>query len=193
MSPRPEPLLLAALLLAACTGDPVPKPRGYFRIDLPEQAYERWEPPCPFAAEVPVYARPLGTARSDRPCWWNLTFPGQRAIVHLTYQRVNNDLLDLVNEAQGYKARHEVKADRIRTERVMNDTARVYGNLYAIEGDVASPFVFYVTDSTRHFLYGSLYFSARPNADSLAPVTERLRADLRHFVGTLRWRDTLTP
>ena len=48
--------------------------------------------------------------------------------------------------------------------------------------------VFYLTDSTSNFLYGALYFDARPNADSLAPVTERLRTDVRHFAATLAWR-----
>ena len=47
--------------------------------------------------------------------------------------------------------------------------------------------VFYLTDSTDHFLYGALYFRCRPNADSLAPVTARLREDIRHFAGTLSW------
>jgi hypothetical protein len=32
-----------------------------------------------------------------------------------------------------------------------------------------------------------LYFDVRPNADSLAPVTERIRQDMRHMIGTLHW------
>jgi gliding motility-associated lipoprotein GldD len=179
--------LTAALLLIGCGEDPVPKPRGYFRIDLPEQAYQRWSPGCPFTAEIPVYAEALSGTHSDQPCWFNLTFPRQRAIVHLTYIPVNGNVAQLINDAHGYKATHEAKADRIRQERVLADSVRVFGNLFDVEGDVASPMVFYFTDSTTHFLYGSLYFSARPNADSLAPVTERLRSDLRHFASTLRW------
>ncbi len=181
-------LTATAVLLAACGSDPVPRPRGYFRIDLPEQRFTPWAPDCPFEAEIPVYARAVGSARSDQPCWWNLTFPGQKAIVHLTYSEVHGDLFDLIQEAHGYKAKHEAKADRIRSERVLRDSTRVFGNVFDLEGDVASPLVFYLTDSTSHFLYGSLYFSARPNADSLAPVTERLRADMRHFIATLRWK-----
>ncbi len=53
---------------------------------------------------------------------------------------------------------------------------------------MASPFVFYLTDSTDNFLYGALYFDVRPNADSLAPVTERIRADMHHLATTLRWQ-----
>ena len=78
---------------------------------------------------------------------------------------------------------------KISTERVLRDSARVFGNVFDVEGAVASPLVFYMTDSTKNFLYGALYFSAEPNADSLAPVTTRLREDLRHLVGTLRWTE----
>jgi gliding motility-associated lipoprotein GldD len=191
MRPRAElhaGLLLFAAVMVSCGDPPIPKPRGYFRIDLPAQAYTNWEPPCPFSAELPVYAATVPSGQGDRPCWWNLTFPGQRAIVHLTYLPVENNLQTLIEEAHGFKERHESRALRIRNERILNDSARVFGTLFDVEGDVAAPMVFYLTDSTHHFLYGSLYFSARPNADSLAPVTERLRADLRHMAATLRWR-----
>lgn len=181
-------LVTTALLLIGCGEDPVPRPRGYFRIDLPPQEFTRWTPDCPFSAEIPGYAQPLAGTRADQPCWFNLTFPGQRAIVHLTYFPVDGNVAQLIHDAHGYKATHEAKADRIRQERVLADSVRVFGNLFDVEGDVASPMVFYLTDSTSHFLYGSLYFSARPNADSLAPVTDRLRDDLRHFAATLRWR-----
>ena len=76
---------------------------------------------------------------------------------------------------------------KIRSARVLHDSVRVFGTYFEVEGDVASPMVFYLTDSTANFLYGSLYFDARPNADSLAPVTERIRQDMRHLMGTVRW------
>ena len=71
--------------------------------------------------------------------------------------------------------------------RLLRPDARVFGTRFLVEGDVASPCVFYLTDSTDNFLYGALYFDAPPNADSLAPVTERLRADIDRFAATLRW------
>ncbi|MCR5455573.1 MAG: hypothetical protein K6F33_11355, partial [Bacteroidales bacterium] len=64
----------------------------------------------------------------------------------------------------------------------------VYGLLYGIKGNVASPLQFYITDSTRHFLRGSLYFNCSPNKDSLAPSVEFVRQDIERLFETLIWK-----
>ena len=127
----------------------------------------------------------------ERRCWFNLTYPRYKATVHLTYRSVQGDLARLLEDAHDLKSKHEAKAYRIGTERVSRDSARVFGTLFDVEGDVASPMVFYLTDSTTNFLYGALYFRARPNADSLAPITARIRDDIRHFAATLRWAEAV--
>lgn len=186
-------LWLVALLTTSCSSDTVPKPRGYPRLDLPDTAFTAYTGLCPFAADIPAYAvaldKPgLTQAIADTTCYTTLRFPGQRGSVFMTYRRIAEDLPELISDAHAFKSKHEAKAARIRSERIMRTDAGVYGNLFAVDGEVASPLVFYLTDSTRHFLYGSLYFDTPPNADSLAPVTERLRADLQRFANTLRWR-----
>jgi gliding motility-associated lipoprotein GldD len=185
--------LLMAAFFSSCSEDVVPKPRGYPRLDLPQATYQRWSGNCPFDVELPTYALALekpGTtpAIADTACYMTLRFPGQRANVYLTCRRIQGDLRQLIEDAHAFKDKHEAMAARIRSERVERDSARVFGTLFDVEGNVASPMVFYLTDSTTRFLYGSLYFDARPNADSLEPVTGRIREDLRHFAGTLKWR-----
>ncbi|MCB9170969.1 MAG: gliding motility lipoprotein GldD [Flavobacteriales bacterium] len=178
--------LLVGCVLVGCGGDPVPKPHGYFRIDLPEQGYALFTSDC-FLAEIPKAARMVPQHADERPCWYNITYPGYKAAVHLTYRHVQGDLGQLLADAHDFKNKHEAKAFKITTERLLRDTSRVFGDLFDVEGDVASPMVFYLTDSTTNFLYGSLYFRSRPNADSLAPITTRIRQDIRHFASTLRW------
>lgn len=183
-----EALLIAALLATGCDEDAVPKPKGWPRLDLPAQAYASWSAEgAPFSTEVPEYAR-MAERRADGAArWYDLRFAGQRGTVHLTYSPVRDDLDALIDDAHAFKRKHESKAARIRSERALHPEHRVFGTLFDVEGDVASPFVFYLTDSTHNFLYGALYFDAPPNADSLAPVTARLRDDMRHFAATLEW------
>ena len=179
---------LCALLLSSCGGDAIPKPRGYFRIDLPTKAYVPYRSAC-FSAEIPSFTRFVPRAMEGQKCWGDLDYGPYRAQVHLTYRSVVGDLGQLIEDAHDFRAKHESKAVRIRSERILNDSARVYGTYFDVEGNVASPLVFYLTDSTSNFLYGSLYFRTRPNADSLAPITDRIREDMRHFARTLRWND----
>lgn len=184
-------LVLLSALAAGCSEDPVPKPRGYFRIDLPADSTKTVVSHCPFTAEVPVYARLVdgkGNGPDDgRTCWTNMLFPGQRAAVHMTWRRVEGDLPELVRDAHEFKEKHQAVATRIKVEEVIRPNDRVFGTIFAVDGNVASPMVFYLTDSVSNFLYGSLYFDVRPNADSLAPVTDRIRTDIRSFAHSLRW------
>jgi gliding motility-associated lipoprotein GldD len=140
-----------------------------------------------------MYCTPTTRKREASARWYDLRFPGQRATVHLTWSAVNGNLPALIDDAHTFKDKHQQLATRIGRERVLRPADRVFGTLFAVEGDVASPCVFYLTDSTANFLYGALYFDARPNADSLAPVTERLRSDIRHFAHTLRWHGAGRP
>ena len=177
---------VCALLLSGCGGDVIPKPRGYFRIDLPRKEYIAYRSEC-FSAEVPLTTRLIPRYMEGQRCWGDLDYGPYRAQVHLTYRTVEGDLGQLIQDAHDFKSKHESKAVRIRSERILNDSVQVYGTFFEVEGNVASPLVFYLTDSTSNFLYGALYFRTRPNADSLAPVTDRVREDMRHFARTLRW------
>ena len=191
MKRRPEPwtvVLVAVVMAVGCRPDPMPKPRGYFRIDLPEQTYLPWSGDAPFKADLPTYTKLTPARQQGQAHWYDLRFPDQHATVHLTWSPVNGELERLIEDAHTFKDKHGAKAARIRSERVLRDEARVFGTLFDVDGDVASPMVFYLTDSTDHFLYGALYFNSRPNADSLAPVTARIREDIRHLTGTLHWR-----
>jgi gliding motility-associated lipoprotein GldD len=64
----------------------------------------------------------------------------------------------------------------------------VHGMYFQLGGNVATANQFFLTDTTRHFLRGALYFNATPNADSLQPMSRFLQEDVRHLINTLRWR-----
>jgi gliding motility-associated lipoprotein GldD len=58
-----------------------------------------------------------------------------------------------------------------------------------MKGNAASPAQFYVTDSVRNFLRGSLYFNHTPNADSIAPAANYVLQDMIHMIETLEWNE----
>lgn len=188
-------LLLVITFLPSCE-DPIytPKPKGYFRIELPDKAYQRFvAPDCPYSFEYPVYSSIerhntfFGEDITDS-CWLDIRIPKLTGDIHLSYKPITqqNSLEKLIEDAHKMAYKHTLKADYI-DESLISTPNGIGGILYELGGNSASNIQFYVTDSTKHFLRGSLYFGATPNQDSLAPVIQFVRADMLHLIETLRW------
>lgn len=180
--------------LLSCASDPVPRPEGYFRIDLPqEREFQRKTFHCPFTFELPEDAYlALRKPESENPCWFEIRYPRLKATVFMTYRDVygsRDTLRALIDEAYGLTLEHQVKASALESANLISDSLGVYGTFYQLEGPVASQVQFYLTDSTDHFLRGSLYFTARPNPDSLQPVVNYLANDLMRLCESFRWQN----
>jgi len=184
-------VLAVLLLLVSCQQHYSPKPRGYFRIDLPEKSYTEFSYDFPYIFDVPDYGYFLPDTRAvAQPYWANISFPAYRANIHLTYRPINSrtQLESYLSDAHTFVVRHIPKASGIEEELMKDFERRVFGQMYYIKGhDVASSVQFFVTDSVNHFLRGSLYFNVTPNNDSLAPVIHFLKEDVRRIMHTIRW------
>lgn len=188
------PAFLSAALLVSCIGAeeevPAPKPRGYFRIDMPEKTYKKYDTSCPYAFEHPWYSimLPVEEKNTD-PCWMNLQFPGFKATLHLSYKEVHNNIDTLLENMWELTEKHSSVAGGMRDSIIRNDSTQVYGMVYELAGNAASQMQFFVTDSSRHFVRGALYFFSRPNKDSIAPVYDFLRKDIYHLIETFHWKE----
>lgn len=182
--------LLSGMLFSGCEDDDIlPKPRGYFRIDLPEKNYTRWDSSCPYSFEKPGYCAILPDKDANsQSCWINLEYARFGGTLHLSYKPVHNDLDTFLLQSRQMAIQHQVKANAMRESPVVNDSAKVYGLIYEFGGNTASSLQFYLTDSTNHFVRGALYFWARPNADSLAPVLGFITEDIYKMVESFRWK-----
>lgn len=191
--------LLAGLalfvFLLSCNSDYPYKPRGYFKIQLPQKSYQKFDRAgFPYTFEYPVYAKILQDTsffeqKPENPYWINIDFPQFGGRIHLSYKEIGRNKFDsLVNDAftLSYK-QHTYKASAI--EPMPFETPNgVSGVLFNLKGNAATATQFFATDSTKHFLRGALYFSATPNEDSLRPVNTFLKADIEHLLNTLQWR-----
>jgi len=180
------------LLLSSCNQDNyMPLPRGYFRIDLPQHEYRLFDTTFPYQFEYPVYANIAFDEYTDEPYWLNVDYPKYQGKIHLSYKSIDKaNLNKLIEDAHAMVYKHAPKAIGIRESVVNDPESKVFGTVYTIEGrDVASPFQFYLSDSTQHFIRGALYFYTRPNNDSLQPVIDFIIDDIDRMVGTLQWKD----
>jgi len=181
-------LAIAVLIFfISCEGNYYPKPRGYFRIDLPEKKYQKFDTTYPYTFEYPVYAKI--TTHFKEPYWINVVFPQFKGTLHVSYKPVENNLNKYLEDSRTMVMKHIPKANSIENKQYVDVKDKVYGLTYDISGTgAASPFQFYLTDSTKNFVRGALYFKVVPNNDSLAPVIDFLEQDIQHMIETFRWK-----
>ena len=194
-------LIIACFIFGCEEREFTPKPKGYFKIDLPEKSYKPYQVEgCSFTFHVPGYSQVERDSiffgkKVEDPCWLNIHLPEFSGSIHLSYKEIKEgqSLSKLVEDAHKLTFKHTIKADYI-DERAIASPHGVSGMLYEVGGDAASSAQFYLTDSINHFLRGSLYFNITPNADSMSPVIQFVKADLIHLIQTFRWenRDNFT-
>lgn len=182
---------ILSLLMLGCGDDPLPKPKGYLRLEYPQAIYKSATIPLPFTFEKNEYSAPISSINklgSTRGI--DIKYPALKATIYLTYKEVNNGNLDsLLRDAQNLTQKHTMKADEISMNEFQNVENKTYGMLYEVGGDAASQSQFYITDSVKHFLSGSLYFRAIPNYDSIYPASQYLKKDIKHIMESVEWKE----
>ncbi len=184
-------LILIITVISSCNNDDyTPKPRAYFRINLPQKSYQKFDTIFPYSFEYPKYAIIKRDNKSNAEKFWiNIQFPEYKAIIHLTYKPVKNNLDSLIESSRKFVDKHISKASSIKEKSYENIDNNIYSIVYNIKGnEVASPYQFFATDKNNHFLRGALYFNMQPNNDSLAPVIEFIEKDIDHLINTLKWK-----
>lgn len=178
------------VLIWSCDSASVPKPRGYFRIDFPEKQYRVFDSIYPFKFKYPVYGRvnPESNRGQDGGQWLNVDFPQYKARIHLSYKDVSGNLNAMIEDARSLAYKHTVKADAIDERIFSNSEKKVYGVLYDIRGNSASSIQFFLTDSSKHYIRGALYFRVEPNKDSLAPAVDFFTKDVVEFIESFEWK-----
>ena len=183
-------IILFLIVLIGCKNDYYPKPKGYFRIDLLEKEYIKFDSTLPYSFEYPVYARVLPDKHAQAEKYWiNISYPQFNGTLYLSYKSVDGNLNKYLEDTRTMVMKHISKASSIENQQYENDISKVYGLTYTISGvAAASPYQFYLTDSTDHFVRGALYFNTVPNNDSLAPVIAFLKEDIQHMIETFEWK-----
>ena len=177
------------LLLWGCTEDYIPKPVGFFRIDIPEHSYNKLKlNDLPYSFNYADYAN-IDRLNDKNPDWININYPLFKAQIYISYSKMDTSLSKYINDCHTMAYKHAAMATNIETEPIILPKQKVYGLIYYIEGDkAASPINFYLTDSTNHFLRGALYFNLEPRNDSLKPVIQSIDDDIDTLIKSFEWK-----
>ena len=205
--------ILALVNFSACNSNYTSKKTGYFNIDLPKKEYTLFnEPGFPYSFEYPVYAKIVKDStyfdtNPENDYWRNIDFINFNAKIFLSYKIIGGKALYKIKKADGsYKDSIGVNAydkmindafnltnknDDVATSKkdsLFKTANNVGGLLFKLGGNAATQRQFFMTDTTRNFIRGALYFYSSPNADSVKPVVDFIQKDIDHLISTFKWK-----
>jgi gliding motility-associated lipoprotein GldD len=205
-------LFYFGFLLSACNSTYTSKKTGYYKIDFPERKYTVFQKEgFPYTFEYPVYAQVVKDSTYfdqdlQNPYWINLDFPQLGGRIFLSYKAVGGkstykvkqadgsykdslgtNVFDLmVNDAFKLTSKNESVASSIK-DSLFHTQNGITGVFFRVGGNAATAKQFFMSDTTKNFFRGALYFDVTPNADSLRPVVDFLQKDIDHLISTFRW------
>lgn len=184
--------ILLAGLIVGCSNppQPFPRPKGWPRIDLPAHEYQRFENGvCPFTFEYPKFG--VIERQKEDSCWMDLYFERFECRWHVTYRYVPGSGKTVNDHYEEYRKlvfKHIQRVQQIKEDPIA--TKNGTGTLYELFGTVGVPAQVLFTDST-HLVMASFYFDTAVRNDSLAPVIDFMKEDLRHMAESIEWKPGL--
>lgn len=208
-------LLILSILFfnQSCNSTYTSRPKGYFKIEFPEHKYELFnQPGFPYSFEYPAYAKVVKDSTyfesaPENPFWVNIEFPQFNGKIFLSYKIIGgkaiykvkdangiyhdsigiNQFDRMVNDAFNLTNKNQVMSTSIK-DSLFRTRNGVSGVFFRVGGNAATSKQFFVSDTSKNFLRGALYFDVTPNYDSLKPVQDFLQADMDHIINSFRWK-----
>lgn len=188
-------LFLSILIVFSCNeGVVMPKQRMYPYIKFPvkqDTSYNSKD--CGFSFHHPTYFKFKKDSFffGEKPvndCWFDLHSQAINTTIYCSYYDIKNrkSLDSLIKDAFELTNKHNIKANA-RKESIIKNEYGLSGLLFEVDGPVATPIQFFITDSTKHFFRAAVYFDAKVNPDSTAPVLNFIKGDLEKMIGEFKF------
>lgn len=178
-------LLISIFFFSSCEDLVQPRPKAMLKLEYPIPEYKKTLNKYAFDFEFNQYAQLKGTNKLAP----DIYYPEMKATLYLSYVKVKKNIDSLLNDAYKIPSKHMIKADAIPERVYIANKREVYGTLFSVVGNAASQLQFFLTDSTKNFLVGSLYFYSRPYYDSIMPAAKYIEKDVIHLMETLSWKN----
>jgi gliding motility-associated lipoprotein GldD len=150
--------------------------------------------------------------KPENDYWVNLDFPRNNARIFISYKVIGGEAYYktkqpdgtykdstgvnrfelLVRDAYKLTNKNDVQATSIADNPILTSNG-ISGIYFRVGGNAATSRQFFLSDSVRHFIRGSLYFDCTPNADSLQPAIDFYEKDIMHLINTFKWKNQSTP
>jgi len=192
-------LVFIVSILCSCGDEQsfIPKPRAYPKVEYPTKAYQIFDKDyCNMSFEFPVYANverdtSFFEDKPSNPCWFNLLIPQFNCYLYCTYSKINNsgEFSKLIDDAFVLAYEHDKKANFIEDALITNENG-LGGIEFSLSGPAATPYQFFITDTTSNFLRASLYFKTKVQPDSLKPIIDFVKMDMKNLIRTFKFNES---
>jgi gliding motility-associated lipoprotein GldD len=177
--------------LTACNDDDnyIPKPSSYLNTNFPEHSYVKFDASCPYTFDISKSYTLRNVYEGKKlTCHKDIVLGTLNGTLHFSYIDIEKPLSEYINFSINKVDEHKIKASAIEDRQIINKKEKVYGTLFELQGNVASPFQFYLTDSISRFVSGVVYFNSPPNYDSIKPSLDYLKFDLERLFSSFKWK-----
>lgn len=167
---------------------PVPKPNGYMRVDIPAAEYAVAED-FPINLEVNKFANdtlPLGGDEQGVE-WLDIDYPQLKATIHCSYLMVDsvNFYYHLDNRIERIMMNANFHKPRL-VDMVSERDSVIKSTMFINNFGGLTPIEFIATDSVAFILSGTLaMYGGEVNKDSIAPVVDYIHEDIKHLLNNL--------
>ena len=102
-------IIIAFCIFYSCKEDILPKPKAYLSLSYPEKKYQSLSITRPFTFNVLQNT----TIVDEKNNWLKIKYPSLKASIDITYREVEDNLTELISEAEKLVFKHAVKAEQI--------------------------------------------------------------------------------
>ena len=180
-------LFFFTLMIFSCNEANLPKQNGFLRIEFKEPYYSIHEEiDTPFNFYYNSNSTDLDQIGNNQ---FLFDYSDLNLSLNLSFYNIisSQDLEEKSRDFSLILDTHTKKSNGVILREYDNDNRRIFGKLYEIKGDVASPIQFYLTDSISNFISGSVNLKFKSNYDSIYPSIQYVKNDILVLFESINW------
>ena len=181
------------IVLFGCENYFLPKQSAYLRLDYPKPEYKLInDKDFPFFFEANTRLSEISDIDINlRSIDFIINYNQLNAQINFQYKSVNSSeklnayILDLKTAIET----HSMMANSVKIKDYSLKEKNIFGRIFDLSGNVASPYQFYLTDSINNIISGLVYFNIKPNYDSILPAINYIENDIIHLIESFDWKN----
>jgi gliding motility-associated lipoprotein GldD len=186
-------IFIIFIVFFGCENYFLPKQSAYLRLDYPKPEYKLIDDKdFPFFFETNTILSEISDIDINlESIDFIINYNQLNAQINFQYKNVNSNeklnayILDLKMTIET----HSTMANSVKIKDYSLKEKNIFGRVFELSGDVASPYQFYLTDSTNNIISGLVYFNIKPNYDSILPAINYIENDIIHLIESFDWKN----